>query len=229
MSTQQAEEKPNPEDAIGEEPVIAYLESHPEFFEQHPDLVARLRVPHGAGSAISLVEHQVSVLRTQLETERRRLAHLIARAREYESLSSRLHGLVLRLIKAANLDEVSAVLGDALRKELKAEAVTLKLFQMTEDNAETDPMVAAFREFLGRKHALCGPLDAERNAILFGIQGEAVHSATLIPIRANGTSGVLAIGSADAERFRPEMGTDLLDRLGEIVSQKLEVLGEGDA
>ena len=34
---------------------------------------------------MSLIEHQVGVLRKQLDTERGRLAHLISRAREYES------------------------------------------------------------------------------------------------------------------------------------------------
>jgi uncharacterized protein len=229
MSTQQAEDESNPVDEIGEELIVAYLDSHPEFFERHQDLVARLHIPHGAGGAVSLVQHQVSVLRTQLDTERRRLAHLIARAREYESLSSRLHGLILQLIAASDLQRITAVLRDALRKEFKAEAVTLKLFPVGGDEAEGDPIVTAFREFLGRKHALCGPLDAERNTALFGNHGDAVQSAALIPIRARGGSGVLAIGSADADRFRPEMGTDFLDRLGEIVSQRLAVLRETDA
>jgi uncharacterized protein YigA (DUF484 family) len=121
------------------------------------------------------------------------------------------------------------VLRDALRKEFKAEGVTLKLFAAATRDAAADPVVSAFREFLGRKHALCGPLDADRSDALFAEQGEAVQSAALIPIRTEGASGVLAIGSADPDRFRPDMGTDLLDRLGEIVSQKLRVLGEPDA
>jgi uncharacterized protein len=229
MSTQQAEEESNPVDEMGEELIVAYLDSHPEFFERHQDLVARLHIPHGTGGAVSLVQHQVSVLRTQLDTERRRLAHLIARAREYESLSSRLHGLILQLMAASDVQRITAVLRDALRKEFKAEAVTLKLFPVGGDEGEGDPIVSAFREFLGRKHALCGPLDAERNAALFANHGDAVQSAALIPIRAKGSSGVLAIGSADADRFRPEMGTDFLDRLGEIVSQRLAVLREADA
>jgi uncharacterized protein YigA (DUF484 family) len=229
MSTQQAEEESSSVGEIGEEVMVAYLDSHPEFFERHQDLLARLHIPHGTGGAVSLVQHQVAVLRTQLDTERRRLAHLIARAREYESLSSRLHGLILQLIAASDLQRITAVLRDALRSEFKAEAVTLKLFPVGGDEAETDPIVNAFHEFLGRKHALCGPLDADRNTALFGNHGDAVESAALIPIRARDGSGVLAIGSADADRFRPEMGTELLDRLGEIVSQKLAVLREADA
>jgi uncharacterized protein YigA (DUF484 family) len=229
MSMQPAEKESDSVDEIGEELIVAYLDSHPEFFGRHQDLVARLAIPHGTGGAVSLVQHQVAVLRTQLDAERRRLAHLIARAREYESISSRLHGLMLQLIAASDLQRITAVLRDALRREFKAEAVTLKLFPVGDDEAEGDPIVSAFRDFLGRKHALCGPLDAERNTALFGDHGDAVQSAALIPIRAKGASGVLAIASADADRFRPEMGTDFLDRLGEILSQRLAVLPEADA
>jgi len=35
---------------------------------------------------------------------------------------------------------------------------------------------------------------------------------------------VLAIGSGDAERFHPDMGTDFLVRLAQVVSRKLQVV-----
>jgi uncharacterized protein YigA (DUF484 family) len=227
--TQQAEEPRGPADLIAEDTVAAYLEANPAFFERHPDLVARLQVPHASGRAVSLIERQVGVLREQLENERRRLAHLIARARDFETLSARLHGLSLQLIAAEDLDRVEAVLDEALCREFDAEAVTLKLFPLEPDAADPDPAVQAFMEFVDREHSLCGPLDAERNGVLFGEHGEGVKSAAIIPVRADGRSGVLAIGSHDAERFGPDMGTDLLDRLGEIVSQKLRMLHAADA
>lgn len=230
MTTRQAEETRDPAEAIAEDAVAAYLEAHSAFFERRPDLVARLTVPHASGHAVSLIEHQVSVLRSQLDTERRRFAHLIARARDFESLSGRLHDLSLQLIAAHDLERVQTVLSEALRQEFNAEAVTLKLFPLESDADATEPdeTVSAFMEFVDREHSLCGPLDAERNGVLFGEQREAIHSAALVPVRADARSGVLAIGSSDPERFGPDMGTDLLDRLGEIVSQKLRVLPEVD-
>lgn len=230
MTTQQAEETRSPAEAIAEDAVAAYLEAHPAFFERHPDLVARLTVPHASGRAVSLIEHQVGVLRGQLETERRRLAHLISRARDFETLSGRLHDLSLQLIAAQDLERVQTVLSEALRQEFNAEAVTLKLFPLESDTdaPEPDSTVSAFLKFVDKENAVCGPLDAERNGVLFGEQSEVIHSAALIPVRAHTRSGVLAIGSSDSERFGPDMGTDLLDRLGEIVSQKLQVLPEAD-
>lgn len=95
MTGRQVEKSRDPVEITTEDAVVAYLAAHPEFFERHPDLVAELRVPHASGHAISLVEHQVGVLRGQLRTERRRLAQLIARAQDFEAVSSRLHSLSL--------------------------------------------------------------------------------------------------------------------------------------
>lgn len=227
MSSERADEALAPEDPPGEAAVAEWLAANPDFFERHADLVADLRIPHKVGGARSLVEHQLTVLRHQLDTERRRLSHLISRAREYETLAGRLHALVLQLIAAPDLPRVTAVLREALCKEFKAEAVTLKLFDVPPAAEMDDPLVGAFRDFVDRTHSLCGPLEAARNEVLFGEQAETIRSAALIPIRGEPRAGVLAIGSSDPERFRPEMGTEFLDRLGEVVSQRLRVLGDG--
>jgi uncharacterized protein YigA (DUF484 family) len=229
MTSQPAAEDRDPAEVIAEDAVAAYLEAHPDFFERRPDLAAGLRVPHVSGGAVSLIEHQVAILRGQLQIERRRLAHLIARAQDFEALSARLHSLSLRLIAAGDLEQVEAVLREVLSREFNAEVVSLKLFAVGEsDTSDSDPAVTAFLGFVDREHSLCGPLDPERKAVLFSHDCGPVHSAALIPVRAHGHCGVLAIGSSDPGRFGADMGTDLLDRLGEIVGQKLRVLQETD-
>jgi len=64
-------------------------------------------------------------------------------------------------------------------------------------------------------------LRAAQSEPLFGDQAPAIQSAVLIPIKGHDQSGVLAIGSTDPKRFTPDMGTDLLERLGAITSAKL--------
>jgi uncharacterized protein YigA (DUF484 family) len=208
--------------------IIDYLLKDPTFFARNPKVLAALEIPHDSGAAVSLIEQQVRVLRKQLEAERHRLTHLISRAREYEALSGRLHHLVLKLISAQDSQQICALLKDALLTEFSAEAMTLKLFQ-TDDESGTrpDPLTLAFRDFVDRHHALCGPINTEKAQILFGATGATIQSAALVPVRADGHAGVLAIGSHDAERFRPDMGTELLDRLGEILGQKLRIVPLG--
>lgn len=224
MTIRQGEQPRDPSTAIAEGAIAEYLAAHPEFFEHHTDLVAELRVPHASGQAVSLIERQVEILREQLRTERQRLARLIAGAQNFEVLSARLHHLTLQLITAPDLARVEAVLSDTLCRQFEAEAVLLRLFPLAPDAPDSDPNVAAFVRFLDREHSLCGPLDAEHNAILFGERSRVIGSAVLIPIRTEDHCGVLAIGSRDLDRFEADMGTDLLDRLGEIVSHKLRSL-----
>jgi len=224
MTTRRGAEDHGPVE-ITEEAVAEYLAAHPAFFERHPDLVTELQVPHATGQAVSLIEHQVGVLRGQLRTERQRLAQLLARARDFEALSARLHDLSLRLIAAQDLEQVETLLREILCRQLDAETMILKLFSLESDaSADADPEVTAFIRFLDRERSLCGPLDPEHKGVLFGEHGETIGSAALIPIRTDDHSGILAIGNRDRGRFVTDMGTDLLDRLGEIVSQKLHTL-----
>lgn len=224
MSNHQAEQS-TPEDFDPNILVANYLLNHPAFFEHNPEVLIALQVPHLTDGAISLIERQVRVLRKQLDMERGRLAHLISRAREYESLSERLHGIVLQLLAVRDPGHLGPILKDGLLREFHADAVILKLFPWTAvADGIQEPLIMAFRGFVNREHSLCGPLDASKATVLFGEIGASVRTAALVPIRTDAQSGVLAIGSVDPERFRPDMGTELLDRLGEIVSHKLRAL-----
>lgn len=208
--------------------IIEYLLGDPGFFTRNPKVLAALEIPHDSGAAISLIEQQVRLLRKQLDAERQRLTHLIARARDYEALSGRLHHLVLKLIAARDSEQICILLKESLLTEFSAEAMALKLFRTdAESVARQDPLTLAFRDFVDRHHALCGPLNPDKARILFGQAGSDIRSAALVPVHAEGHAGVLAIGSRDGERFRPEMGTELLDRLGEVLGQKLRVVPLG--
>ncbi len=105
--------------------VAAYLQADPDFFLRHPDLTARLRLPHGPAGTLSLVEHQMGLLRAQVEGERRLLAQLIARARDNETLAERLHQLTIQLILAADRPALEAMLQEGLCREFDTEAVSL--------------------------------------------------------------------------------------------------------
>ena len=60
--TNQAQAK-NDIQLIDEEQVIDYIKDNPDFFIRHSSLLAEIEIPHESGSAISLIERQLSVLR----------------------------------------------------------------------------------------------------------------------------------------------------------------------
>ena len=212
-----------------ERQVVDYLMAHPDFLARHPEVLSAIEVPHGIQGAVSLIEYQVRVLRRQLATERNRLVHLIARARQNESLAIRLHGLILQLMMVKDPEPLCHLLRETLLREFHAEALAFKLFaRATLESRPHDPVANAFADFIDRRNALCGPLSPERAVAHFGEAGAGIHSAAIVPIHADGQSGIIAIGSADATRFSPEMGTDFLNRLGEIISQKLRTVHLGN-
>ena len=66
-----------------EESIAGYLQRHPEFFERHQAVLARLKLPHArGGAAISLVERQIEVLRDKLAGLEGKLTELVRVARQ---------------------------------------------------------------------------------------------------------------------------------------------------
>jgi len=201
----------------GDQAIAAYLEADPEFFLRHPDLTARLRLPHGPAGTLSLVEHQLSLLRHQIESDRQLLTQLIARVRDNEALAARFHSLMVQLIAAPDRPALEARLHESLRREFQTEAVAL-FFD------DQPPPPADNPEPSGGNAVRCGPLDAGRARWLFAAAADGIRSAALIPLHGPHQSGLLAIGSRDPEHFRADMGTDHLNRLGELVSACLGAL-----
>ena len=74
------------------------------------------------------------------------------------------------------------------------------------------------REVLGRGEPVCGRLDADQLAFLFGDRAADVRSAVLVPVP---QAGLIAVGSLDANRFHPGMGTMFLKLIGDAVAAAL--------
>lgn len=112
---------------ITDDAVINYLIRNPEFFVGNQDILTRLRIPHDAGKAVSLIEKQVSVLRSKCGHLEKSLLDLIAVARQNESLHQRLHLLNQEIITASNLTDIVALTQTCLQTSFNAEDVHLLL------------------------------------------------------------------------------------------------------
>jgi uncharacterized protein YigA (DUF484 family) len=217
--------------AFEEEGSIAtYLGENPDFFDRHPNLLEDLIIPHSCGGAVSLVEYQVSVLRDQVHEMRRRIQSLANNARDNEALSQRLHQLTLTLVECERLDEVLTNLYQAMADDFKADFAAIRLF--AEPASKGDQGLGEFAgvdsggrdlfsQVLASSKPLCGHIKEDQLAFLFQEHAGEVASGALLPLGHQARFGVLAIGSRDAQRFHPGMGTIFLRQLGEIVSRIL--------
>ena len=216
-----------------DEGVAEYLANHPEFFESHPDLLAKLKVPHPTGTAVSLIERQVEVLRAQHRQLERKLVDLIEVARANDVLIERIHRLALALLDSAALPERLYALQEALRERFGADEVSLFLFHPKAQQDDAGPArwlkpddagLDQFRELLkgGKPHV--GRLRPPQLEFLFGEQAERIASCALAPLGDKGALGILAVGSHEAERFSPTLGTAFLIRISELVTAALHPL-----
>ena len=98
-----------PAETIEEQAVIQFLHHNPEFFEQHPQLLTRLRLVHPrSGSTVSLIERQVEVLREKIQSQDQKLAEFVQVARANNVLAEKIHRFTRRLLRLLSLEHSSA-------------------------------------------------------------------------------------------------------------------------
>lgn len=212
-----------------EDVVADYLRKHPEFLNRHPDLLEQLELEHGSGSAVSLIERQVESLRASNEELRSRLNRLVQVAAENETLMSRLHRLTLELVPVVDPAAFFERLAQSLHDDFGIDELGLCLFDPEASDlgsnvraiARDDNALDPFRNVLDRGEALCGRLSVSKLEFLFGANGEGVRSTALVPLGEQARDGLMALGSADPDRFFPGMGTLFLGLLADVISARL--------
>jgi uncharacterized protein YigA (DUF484 family) len=221
-----------------EERIERYLGLNPDFFERHQALLARMRLPHmRTGSTVSLVERQVEVLREQKSDADKRLAEFVAVARANDQLADRIHRFTRRMMRAPNAQVALTSLEASLREDFDAFHSVLVLTGSLPSlaNVEFEPFVRklpaddanirSFEALLNTGKPRCGQVRDSQRDFLFGPEAASIGSVALVPLNENtgegGSIGLLALGSAERERFHPGMSTDFLKRMGELITDAL--------
>ncbi len=225
----QAQEK------LGAHEIATWLRRHPTFLQQFPDLALTLVVPREQGSAASLASYQLEILRDNNRELTRRLHELFGNAQENERLAVRTHQLTLALMKQNSAADTARAMAATLAEDFNGDLVRMVLFKPVaalEDTdwlqtlAEDDARLAPFRDCLKDGEPICGRLQPEKNALLYGMRAEDVASSALLPLPG---LGLLAVGSRDANRFFPGMGTLFLRMMGEAFETAMRRFPDGHA
>jgi len=218
-----------------ERDVVRFLRDHPDFFEQHQDLLADMLLPHHTGGAVSLIERQVTVLREQRDDYKKKLQQLIKTAQKNEQLNNHVNALILALLDASSLEEVLEIVQTRLAEDFDAEAVVVRLFntghpamiRLPDLVDWSEPVLGAFEKVIAGRKPVCGALKPGQLDALFSDQSDNIVSAALIPLVESISSskcyGLVAIGSPDRNRFRADMGTVFLSQLGRVLTRVLKL------
>lgn len=215
------------ETEVDEAQVLAYLKADPLLLTRHPALLEHLEVTHAAGSAVSLIERQVELLRGKNQRLEARLEKLIDTARSNELRADRMLKLALNLIRAPSLAAIAAALRTSMRDEFALDDVFIGLHPPLFRRHDIDgivpidaagPIARAWDNFLRTRLIDCGPIEPAKAGLLFPKSDVTIASAAVVPLERDKHLGFIALGSADAERFQPRQGKVFLEMTAELVS-----------
>ena len=196
--------------------VAQFLKANPQFFDQHPQLLESILVPHPhGGRAIPLTERQLLGLREKLRLLEGKLGEFVRFGEDNDAIAEKVHRLSLALLGAKDAPAARQALDFHLREDFAVPHVALRLW--TSEGVEAQLREKA--ESMGAPQ--CGAAAGSPFLGWFGEAADHVRSIALIPLGQTRTLGLLALGSEDPQRFFAEMGTLYLRRIGELTAGAL--------
>jgi uncharacterized protein YigA (DUF484 family) len=216
---------------ITEQQVEEYLNKHRHFFVGRDKLLAKMRIPHPSGSAVSLVERQLNIIRDKHSKLDQHMQGMLSIARDNDRLFEKTRRLVLDLLDVQSLDDVFLSLENSILYDFELNACSLLSFGISDDQPrEHNPnsymrimLQSELPETLARWVATgqpyCGVLEPELSEFLFPACSSEIKSAAVTPIRRGHDLGIFAIGSSNDDRFSAGMGTMFLNYISDVLAQ----------
>ncbi|MDQ7745029.1 DUF484 family protein [Hydrogenophaga pseudoflava] len=216
---------------ITEDDIANYLANTPDFFERHAGVLAAVQLssPHGQ-RAVSLQERQAEMLREKIKGLELRSADMIRHGQENSAIADRLHRWTRELLTTRETQDLPLVAAREMAAQFNVPQVAIKLWGVADDfsgqsyaqGASDD--VQAFASSLPRPYCGANP---GLEAAGWLVDPGAVASLALIPLRAGAGQdafGLLVLGSPDPQRFAADMGTEFLERMGDLTAAALSRL-----
>src|ERR671937_2525127 len=170
----------NPDD------LARFLRANPKFFEQNPELLESIQVPHPyGGRAIPLAERQALALREKARTLESRLAELIANGAENDAISEKVHRLAVALVGAPDFPAFARSLYFHLREDFAVPHVAMRVWgkSVPVDFDEAQPVAERERQQASMMGApQCGPAQGNPFVSWFGDAAEHIRSLALVPL-----------------------------------------------
>jgi len=214
--------------AITETDIANYLVNTPGFFERHAELLASIRLtsPHGQ-RAVSLQERQMEMLRDKVKGLEQKIMEMIRHGQENVAIADRLQRWTRSILLAPSAAALPDVLVSTLKHEFLIPLAGLRLWGVDAAHAGlpfaqgVSDDARAFASSLALPY--CGVNSGFEASSWLGDTAGAM-SIALIPLYRPGRDeafGLLVLGSPDPTRYTVEMGTEFLQRIGEIAGAGL--------
>lgn len=200
-----------------------YLLKNPEYFDKYPELVGEIKVANKKGEVTDFTTHQLRTLQNENQQLKQQINSLIQNAQQSESMMNRMFDLLLKLSVIESSDFLQQFVF-FVKENFKADYFKLLLDESLA-NLEIDGHLGVwtnshqkhFEVFSSQSKPLSGRIQKEKIKSVFP-EGVGIESAVILPIGERGVQGIMAFASTDEEKFHPNMASDLLQKLTEILA-----------
>ena len=219
------------EHSITEDDIANFLANTPDFFERHAQLLATVQLSSGHGTrAVSLQERQAGMLREKIKGLETRVVEMIRHGQDNVAIADKLQRWTRKLLQTAHARDLPGAIVDGITGEFQIPQAAIKIWGVNgifSDESFVTGVSADAQTFACSLSApYCG-INSGFEAVGWLPDAAQAQSIALIPLRTAAgaqVSGLLVLASPDAERFESGMGTDFLERLGELAGAALSRL-----
>lgn len=222
--------------ALSDEPdlssgqVLAYLQTHPDFFHEYATELSDMPLTSNQGNVISMASWQTRVLREKADLYEARLEALLTQAANNQKTHDKLFGLVIRWLSQDDAQALPFQIEKDLKKLFQLDDVKLMVWR---DSAREVlyPITSTWSDSLviytkSLYKPYCGITQGFEAESLFAVD---ISSQAIIPLwhaHEHDCVGILLLGSKNGERFTVDMGTHFLHSMALMVGAALSRVSE---
>lgn len=208
------------------EQIALFLQSNPDFFQQHAAIFAELQVPHPhEARAISLGERQILTLRNRCKELEWKLASLLHNASGNERISEQLMHWCCDMLSEDDAQTLPALIVERLQGLFELPSVVLRLWDKEGPLPYVQDVGDGVKQYAASlTNPYCGPAQASPAVEWLDADAQSLACIALRPEGGRNAFGMLVLGSEDAGRFTPDMATDYLETIGRLASAALQRL-----
>lgn len=206
--------------------VAAHLTANPTFLNEHPELIKVLAPPsqNKADGVLDMQAFMIERLQGELRTLQSRQSELLSASRVNLSSQERIHTAVLAVIEARTLEDIGRVVAEDYGSILDVSTSTLCFEETGKSGLHNIISLSpgTIAEIMGDRQILLRH-DINGDKRLYGDDAAKVRSDALVlfDVGKNESSGLLALGSYEPERFHPGQGTEFLGFMARAITGSL--------
>ena len=212
---------------VSNKEIAEYLILNPNFFKENPEVLNSIEIIHESGAAVSLIQKQVELLRSNYNSTTDKLMELLGIAKNNEDIFILTKELILSLIDASNIEEIVALIEKSFVADFGAKKSKVLFFTESSKNLPKGRVKnpAEARNILGNLlkpgKIFCGEVNKEVAKFIFN-RKTSVKEMALVPLNSSSLLGLIALGSDQPGKYSDNKDTLFLDFIAEVVSKLID-------